>query len=114
MIAFELADELEFLRRLTEQASQSSSVVPVDLKSQWSDLERRLLRDLRAEERQASAAGSPLRELQAICANELIRNLTWEISISFELQSPRTAALRKLAELLRARARSAAQVSSAA
>jgi hypothetical protein len=74
------------------------------LKAAWSNLEQRLLLALRAEERAASPNGTnPLIELKAIGENERVRNLVWEVSISFELLAPRSDAMRKLAKLLRAR-----------
>jgi hypothetical protein len=85
------------------------------MKTQWGQLERRLLLDLRAEERAASTGSAdPLCELKVICSNEPIRNLAWTVSVSLELQAPRRAAVLKLAELLQARARSATRLNPAA
>jgi hypothetical protein len=101
----ELLRAVALLQQLAEQARQSRSAVPADLKATWHDLERRLLLGLRAEERAVAAAGAdPLRVLKTIGANEAIRNLVWEVSVALELQSFRAGALLKLAELLQARA----------
>jgi hypothetical protein len=105
LTALELLETATLLQQLAEQTRQSGSAVSPELKATWSDLERRLLLGLRAEERAASPAGTnPLRELKAIGANERLRNLVWEVSVAFELQTPRPGAMFKLSEALRARA----------
>jgi hypothetical protein len=105
MTTAELLSAVTLLQQLAEQARRAELAWPANLEATWNDLERRLLRGLRAEERAASPAGSdPVRELKAIGANERIRNLVWEVSISIQLASPRPGAMLKLAELLRARA----------
>ncbi len=103
--AAEMLSLSRLLDRLSEQALGSDPAVTAELQASWSDLERRLLLGLRAEERAASAgATKPFYELKAIAANERIRNAVWEVSIALELQSACARAMRKLAELLRARA----------
>lgn len=93
------------LHRLAEE-SRLTGGVPSDLRARWDELERALLRGLRAEELAAPGAADPLRELRASRSNELVRNLVWEISVSFELQAPHVVTMVKLAGLLRQRARS--------
>ena len=103
--ASELLSAARLLDGLSRQALQSGPAVLRDLQASWSELERQVLLGLRAEERAASPAGSrPLHELKAIARNERIRNAVWEVTISLELQSAWAGAMRKLAELLRARA----------
>jgi len=105
LTASELLSATVLLQQLAEQARESGSGVDPELKATWSDLERRLLVGLRAEERAASSGGAnPLGELKAIASNEHLRNLVWEVSVSLELSSPSAAAMLKLTELLRARA----------
>jgi hypothetical protein len=105
LTASELLTAVAQLHRLAEQARVSGGA-PTELRAHWDELERALLRGLRAEELAAPAGTDPLRELRPGPANELIRNLLWEVSVSFDLREPRVATMVKLAGLLRQRARS--------
>jgi hypothetical protein len=100
MTPADLGPVIALLQRLAEQARPSGAVVPDDLKAEWSRLERQLLLGLRVEERAVSLGADPVRALRAVGANERIRNLVWEVSVSLDLQSPRPIAMLELAELL--------------
>lgn len=79
---------------------------PTHLAIVWRDVERRVLEQLREEERQSLAsaqAAHPKAAEQAGDERERIRNLAWEITVSIDLGRVHVRAISALAALLQAR-----------
>jgi len=80
---------------------------PAQLAVVWKDVERRLLPQLREDERRNSslqAQDAPKAE-QSHVDYERMRNLAWEVAISIELRCVHVRALSRLAELLKEQSR---------
>ena len=76
---------------------------PAQLAVVWKDVERRLLPQLREDERRNSslqAQDAPQAEQNQV-DYERLRNLAWEVAISIELRCVHVRALSRLAELLK-------------
>ena len=88
------------LERLASEAPPSH-----ELAAYWRDFERRLLAELRDDERTLlpRLAHAPDAE-RMLAEHERIRNLAWEIAITTDLGCVHVRAVRKLAALLRERA----------
>jgi hypothetical protein len=88
------------LERLAAEAPSSR-----ELAAYWRDFERRLLAELREDERTLlpSLAHPPDAE-RMLAEHERIRNLAWEVALTTDLGCVHVRAIRKLGALLRERA----------
>jgi hypothetical protein len=88
------------LERLATEAPPSR-----ELAAYWRDFERRLLAELREDERTLlPCLTHPPDAERMLAEHERIRNLAWEIAITTDLGCVHVRAVRKLAALLRERA----------
>lgn len=88
------------LERLAVDAPSSS-----ELATYWRDFERRLLAELREDERTLlPRLQHPPDTERMLGEHERIRNLAWEVALTTDLGCVHVRAIRKLAALLRERA----------
>jgi hypothetical protein len=80
---------------------------PAKLAVVWKDVERRLLSQLREDERRSRSlqASPPPEAARTSVDYERIRDLTWEVAVSIDLGCVHVRALSRLAELLKEQTR---------